>query len=257
MSDHPAVAGLRALSSGRMKPALIITHLEDRDEGLAREELDRAGCAVIVRHAEDRDTLPSIEEISGVVSLGGNQSATRVAEDPFLTAELSLLHAALTQALPTLGICLGAQLIAVAAGGAVGTMARIFAGWPALTPRPALAADAVFGGLRAGLRVLKWHEDTIDLPAGAAALADTPGPGAGLFRIGAAAWGSQAHLEVTPRMLFDAWLAEEDGIAQIRSAGRDPEDFRAESEEWLPPQMAAARPVFAAFAGLVRAPAAR
>ncbi len=237
-----------------MKPTLIITHLEDRDEGLAREELERAGCAVIARHAEDRDTLPSIEEVSGIVSLGGNQSATRVADDPFLLSELSLLRAALGQALPTLGICLGAQLLAVAAGGAVGTMERMFAGWPALTPRTALAADPVFAALPAGLRVLHWHEDTIGLPAGAAALGDTPGPGAGLFRIGAAAWGSQAHLEATPRLLLDAWLAEEDGIAQIRSAGRDPEDFRAESAELLPAQMAAARPVFAAFAGLVRAP---
>jgi len=128
-------------------------------------------------------------------------------------------------------------------------MDRMYAGWPVLTPLPAMAADPLFGSLAAGLRVLEWHEDVIELPAGATPLA-TPGPGAELFRIGRAAWGSQAHLEATPEMLLDDWLADPGGIAQIQHAGNDVDAFRAASRELLPVQMAAARPVFSAFARL-------
>ncbi len=54
-----------------------------------------------------------------MVSLGGRQSATRVAQDPFLAAEVELLKQALERRVPVLGMCLGAQLLAVAAGGTV------------------------------------------------------------------------------------------------------------------------------------------
>ncbi len=232
-----------------MKPVLIVTHLDDRLAGLASECLQAAGCAIASAHPDDRAALPALHEISGIVSLGGDQSASRSAAEPFLSAEVALMAAALHDGVPVLGICLGAQLLAVAAGGRVSTMDRMYAGWPALTPLPALAADPLFGSLAAGPRVLEWHEDVIDLPAGATPLA-TPGPGAELFRIGPAAWGSQAHLEATPEMLLDVWLADPGGIAQVQRAGNDIEEFRSTSRELLPVQMAAARPVFSAFAGL-------
>jgi GMP synthase-like glutamine amidotransferase len=232
-----------------MEPALIITHLDDRHEGLARECLERAGCPVITANAADAHPLPAIGEVSAIISLGGDQSATRVAEHDFLTAEVALMQGALEREVPILGMCLGAQVLAVAAGGRVSEMGHMYAGWPPLTPLPALADDPVFATLPDDVRVLKWHEDMIELPPGALELGLTPNLGAELFRIGPRAWGSQAHLELVPEML-EGWLTDRRGVAQIEGAGHPIDAFRALSAELLGPQVAAARPVFAAFAAL-------
>jgi GMP synthase (glutamine-hydrolysing) len=242
-----------------MRPVLIVTHLADRQVGLVREALQTAGCDVIERHAAAGDTLPAAGEIAGIVSLGGRQSASRAAEDPFLAAEVTLLRTALDDDIPVLGMCLGAQLLAVAAGGEVVNAGRMSAGWPDLVLLPAATGDPVFGGLPPRLPVLKWHEDVIELPkamrvldgaegSGAAwLLATSEGPGAALFRIGSSAWGSQAHLELTPEMLVDVWLADPDEAADVIAAGHDLDEFRTRSRELLVGQVAAARPMFEAF----------
>jgi GMP synthase (glutamine-hydrolysing) len=235
-----------------VKPTLIITHLQDRADGLVRDSLMAAGCDVVEHNAQDRDPLPALDEISGVVALGGRQSATRVDGDPFLVAEVALLTRALKREVPVLGMCLGAQLLAVAAGGRVTAMGRMNAGWPDLQTLPAAAADPVFGAFPPRLAVLKWHEDVIALPDGAAALGTSPGPGADLFRIGPAAWGSQAHLELTPAML-DGWLTDPADVAEVEAAGHDIDRFRSDSRGHLEAQMAAARPIFYAFGELTSA----
>ncbi|MGZ4170380.1 MAG: type 1 glutamine amidotransferase [Solirubrobacteraceae bacterium] len=233
-----------------MKPALIITHLPDRQVGIVRESLRAAGCDVIERNPADREPLPAVEGIAGVVTLGGRQSATRAEEDPFLAAEVELLQAALDQRVPILGMCLGAQLLAVAAGGRVSYAGEMNAGWPEMTLLSVAARDPMFGAFPARLPVLKWHEDLIEMPPGATELAITPGPGAALFRVGDSAWGSQAHLELTESMLIEGWTVEADDIAEIEGAGHRIEDFRTASRGHLVAQMAAARPMFTAFGAL-------
>jgi GMP synthase-like glutamine amidotransferase len=233
-----------------VKPVLIITHLPDRQDGIVRDALEAAGCTVVARNPDDGEALPAAHEIAGVVSLGGRQSATRVAEDPFLAAELELLSEALDRALPVLGMCLGAQLLAVAAGGTVSYAGHMNAGWPELSVLPAAAEDPLFGDFPARLPVLKWHEDIIEMPPHAIELGTTPGPGAALFRVGEGAWGSQAHLELTPSMLIEGWTSDPADIAEIEGAGHRIEDFRAQSRSHLVTQMAAARPMFTAFGRL-------
>ena len=232
-----------------MKRTLIVTHLEDRHTGLTRESLERAGCQVSEWNPLDDAPAPPLAELSGIVSLGGRESATAVDRHPFLAAEVELMRAALADGVPILGMCLGAQLLAVAAGGRVSTMERMYVGWPELTMLEAAREDPLFGGLESGLPVLKWHEDIIALPEGSVLLgATTTVPGETLFRVGSSAWGSQMHLELTPPMLVDGWLAEAGGVAEIESAGHDIAEFRAESGRRLERQMAAAEPVFTRFA---------
>ena len=194
-----------------------------------------------------------MSEIAGIVSLGGNDSATRASEDPFLAAEVGLMADALDAGIPVLGMCLGAQLLAVAGGGQVTAMGRMVAGWPELSLLPAAADDPVFGALPDDLPVLKWHEDEIAAPPGAVALGTTPGPGAALFRLGSSAWGSQAHLELTPSLLIDTWLADPSAAREIEGAGHPIAAFRAQSARRLVTQMAAARPVFERFAAVAAA----
>ena len=230
-----------------MRPVLIVTHLLDRQVGLVRDALRASGCDVIERHAVAGDPLPAADELAGIVSLGGRQSATRADDDPFLATEMALLRAALDDDMPVLGMCLGAQLLAVAAGGKVVNSGRMYAGWPDLAVVPAAAADPVFGGLPPRLPVLKWHEDVIEPPDGEPVLGSSDGPGAALFRIGSSAWASQAHLELTPEMLVDGWLADPAEAADVIAAGHDLDEFRARSRELLVGQMAAAEPMFEAF----------
>jgi GMP synthase-like glutamine amidotransferase len=233
-----------------MTPVLIITHLPDRQDGIVREALEAAGCAVIERNPGDADALPGAREIAGVVTLGGRQSATRVAQDPFLTAEVELLQEALEHRVPVLGMCLGAQLLAVAAGGTASYSGQMNAGWPDLTLLPAAAEDPLFGAFPQRIPVLAWHEDIIGIPPQATELGVTPGPGAALFRVGDSAWGSQAHLELTPAMLIEGWTVDPADIAEIEGAGHRIDDFRAHSRGHLVTQMAAARPMFTAFGRL-------
>lgn len=234
-----------------MKPVLIVTHLRDRSPGLVRACLDEAGCEVLQVDKVDAQPLPAVSSVSGIVSMGGRESATRVDEDAFLSAELELMAQALAREVPLLGVCLGAQLLSVAGGGRVSAIGRMVADWEPISTCPAAAADPVFYALPDGLAVLKWHEDMIEAPSGATALATAPGPGAAVFRVGARAWGSQAHLEVTPRLLLDTWLADPGSTAEIEGAGHPIDEFRALSRRALERQIPAGRAVFASFAAVL------
>jgi GMP synthase-like glutamine amidotransferase len=242
-----------------VKPALILTHLDDRQTGLVRDCLRSAGVAVHELDALYDAELPGVDEISGLVSLGGRASATQVDRDPALGAEVELMAAALADGVPVLGMCLGAQLLAVAAGGQVKPIGRMYVDWPRMSRLSSAQGDPLFGGLPEDLPVLEWHEDMIEPPPGAVELATTPGPGTALFRLSdRLAWGSQAHLEVTGEMLFETWLASPKDAAEIEAAGHDFEEFRAASHEHVEVQMAAARPIFQAFGVQVsRSPAPR
>jgi GMP synthase-like glutamine amidotransferase len=231
-----------------MKPVLIVTHLEDRSTGLVRACLEAAGWEVLQVDKVDAEPLPAVSSVSGIVSMGGRESATRADEDAFLSAEVELMAQALAIEVPLLGLCLGAQLLAVAGGGRVRAIGRMVADWEPIAMCPTATADPVFDALPDGLAVLKWHEDMIEAPPGATSLATAPGPGAALFRVGACAWGSQAHLEVTPRLLVDTWLADPGSTAEIEGAGHPIDEFRALSRRALERQMPAGRAVFSRFA---------
>lgn len=235
-----------------MQGVLIVTHLDDRHPGLAREALERAGCSVVEVNSQDGPAWEP-DQIAGIISLGGEQSATAVDDDPFLAAEVALMREAIQRETPVLGMCLGAQLLAVAAGGEVTRAEHMIVGWSELSSLPSARRDPLFGTLPPGLPVLKWHEDVIAAPDQATLLATTEDPGTTLFRVGSSAWGSQAHLEATPSLLIDCWTASDDGAAQIEGAGYQVDAFRAYSRERLEAQMAAARPVFTRFGELVRA----
>jgi GMP synthase-like glutamine amidotransferase len=133
----------------------------------------------------------------GLVVMGGPMSAASDEDFPTRTAELALIADAVARDVPTLGVCLGAQLVAVALGGSVypGTRGAEI-GWSRVTLTDACRADALFAGLPDSLTVLQWHGDTFDLPSGSDHLmynANYPGQA---FRVGSSTWGVQFHLEV-------------------------------------------------------------
>lgn len=156
---------------------------------------------------------------AGLVVLGGRQDAYADDETPWLTPTRALLADAVRAGLPTLGICLGAQLLATATGGCVQVAAPPGreAGVVAVQARPAAATDPLFAHLaegvvadhpRAGGTLLvapTMHADAVvELPPGAVWLASSDLYPYQAFRVGEAAWGLQFHAEVSPET-FLGW----------------------------------------------------
>ncbi len=233
-----------------MRPILVVNHLPGPETGLVDHALRSEGLPLVEVNIFEEPRLPGLEDVAGIVSLGGMMGVPDAAEYPFLAAELELLREALAAETPILGLCLGAQLLATAAGGEVRRLDRRYVGWPELVALPQAHDDPLFSRLPERTVVLEWHEDAIEPPPGATVLAETAGPGCAVFRAGPAAWGSQIHLELTPEMLA-GWLspAELDGLAGL---GLDSERFAREAPARLRRQGEATGPVIREFARLVR-----
>ncbi len=159
---------------------------------------------------EDSNSPPlSKEQVfksSGVIVLGGPMSAND--DTPFLRQQLRSLELALTSNTPVLGICLGAQLLAKAAGAPVYKNANKEIGFFDITLTKDGQHDAVLGNLNQRETVFHWHSDTFDLPQGATRLATSLSTENQAFRISPSAYGLQFHPEVSPAMIRQ-WCLED------------------------------------------------
>jgi GMP synthase (glutamine-hydrolysing) len=181
------------------KSALIIQHLAFEDLGSFAAILTAQGFTLDFIDAPvfDWDTLDPLKHTLWIV-LGGPIGVYELENYPFLTHELDNLRQRLNANLPTLGICLGSQLIAAALGAAVYPSGIKEIGWA-----PLLNPTAWLEVLR-DTPVLHWHGDTFDLPSGARCLASSAQCKHQAFAKGRAL-GLQFHPEVTSTGL-ERWL---------------------------------------------------
>lgn len=225
------------------KTALAIRHVAFEDLGVFGPLLAERGYAVRYLEAGvdalDVDTLtrPNL-----VIVLGGPIGVYETDRYPFLQAEREAIAARLRQYKPTLGICLGAQLMAGALGAEVTATGRAEIGYAPLE----LTEDgqrSVLGGLGA-TPVLHWHGDQFGIPNGATRLAQTPGFPNQAFAIGPHILGLQFHLEADDRQI-ERWLI---GHAhELAARGIDPRTIRADAATYGPALADAARGVLAAW----------
>lgn len=182
-----------------MSTCLVVQHVEPESAWLIGDALAHAGVVLDVRRAFAGDLVPADPSgHDGIVVMGGPMSAISDEQFPSRVAELTLLVKALDAGIPTLGICLGAQLLAVAAGGSVSVGSDgPEVGWAPIELNAAREGDQLLSGLPERLTVLHWHGDTFALPEGAHHLARSSRYENQVFRIGEAAWGLQFHMEVT------------------------------------------------------------
>ena len=220
----------------------MIQHLEHPDLGYVGS-LREAGLELEECHPVNGDSLPDLEHVDGLVVMGGVQSVADGA-DP-LPDEVDMLRRAIDAGVPVLGICLGAQLIARAAGGEVRHSGRRIE-WRALRLTNAAQGDPVFGMLPEPVPALHWNEDVIEPPPHALELLDRGGEGAEAFRVGDAAWGVQYHPDVDAGAL-DSWYDHyADHIGNL-----DVQALKAEDRRREPDQQRASSALFGAFARLV------
>ena len=204
---------------------LVVQHEEHCGAGRLEASLCSAA-RLDVRRPDLGDPLPpDLAGYGGLVVLGGAVGVLDDGDAPWLPATRRLLADAVAAGLPTLGICLGAQMLAVATGGTVERgAAGLEAGVVALTLTPEAGTDPLLAPVRAASGeappVAQFHQDAVTrLPPGAVLLASSERYPHQAFRVGAAAWGLQYHPEVTAAD-FAAWV--HDGHRTVRGAGLDP-----------------------------------
>jgi GMP synthase-like glutamine amidotransferase len=159
---------------------------------------------------------------------GGSMHIDQNDEHRWLDPEKRFLRDALDRGVPILGVCLGSQLLAEAAGATPYRADEPEIGWYEVEVTGAGASDPVIGPLAPAFEAFVWHHYVAPLPPGAVELARTP-VCVQAFRIeGKPAWGLQFHAEVTRESLL-GWL---DGWENSEAAetSLDPEQLRAESE---------------------------
>ncbi len=230
-------------------PLIACLHnLEDAFVGHAGEAIRAAGVELDERRLRDGEPLPALDEVDGLLSLGGEQSVLDIDRDPVLTAEAALLREAVERGIPVLGVCLGGQLLAHALGGRVSRLPQRLIRWTPIEPLPEASGDPVIGVLPAGAVALHWNEDGFEPPPGAVELLARPAGTAEAFRVGDCAWGVQFHPEVHEEGL-DGWYRS--GLAELPEAGVTEEQARAADARHLPGQPALAAALFGGFARVV------
>jgi GMP synthase-like glutamine amidotransferase len=226
--------------------ALVIENDPTDDLRRLGEWLTDAGLELTVLRPHAGDELPdTLDGYQAFVVLGGDQSAYPRADGnpgaPWFPALEGLLRKAVRHRVPTLGVCLGGQLLAASHGG---TVERSTSGpeiGPALVGRrDAADNDPLFKYVPLLPDVVQWHSDEItELPLGAVLLAASTRYPHQAFRIGDRAWGIQFHIECDAAMIAD-WARSD--VAALAELGYDGDavvlataDILADVEEvWQP-----------------------
>ena len=193
--------------------------------------------------------MPPIEDGSGVVVFGGSMNVDMVDEHPFLLDERALVRDAVDRGIPFLGICLGAQMLARAMGRRVYPAGVRELAFNVLHLTEAAADDVLVSVFDDGDMVFHWHEDTFELPEGAAVLGTGDDVALQAFRIGDHAWGMQFHFEID-RAELEVWL-DAAGEDVVRAWGKTSDEVRAEADRFLPLQEARAVELFRRFGDFV------
>lgn len=220
--------------SQRPLQAVVLSHLPFEDPGSLEPELVQRGFSIETVDAPTaRFPVQQLQDADLLVVLGGPIGVYDAEDYPFLTAEIDALRQRLTARKPTLGICLGAQLMAAALG------ARVYPGdrgseigWFPLLPVAGSRAPEWFAPLLSrNLALLHWHGDTFNLPEGAQHLAQTKRYENQAFALGDYALALQFHPEVT-ELGLERWYVGH--TCELHAKGISVRQLRADTHRNAP-----------------------
>ena len=212
------------------KTALALRHVAFEDVGVWAATLDAEGYDLAYVEVGPRPLpLDRIQACELLIVLGAPIGVYETEAYPFLIEEIATIERRLAARRPTLGVCLGAQLMATALGARVAPGPGKEIGYAPVE----LAAAAQASPLAAieGLNVLHWHGDAFDLPSGAERLAATTLCPNQAFRLGDWALALQFHLEADPEAI-ESWLIGHTG--ELANARIDPRTIRADALRYGP-----------------------
>jgi GMP synthase-like glutamine amidotransferase len=206
---------------------LAVVHQRDAGPGVFADAVRDRGATLDSWLRAETDAPPADPlGYDAVMVFGGAMHADHEAEHPWLRDVKSLLHELIARKVPVLGVCLGGQLLAEAAGAQPRRANTPEIGWHAVEVTPDGAADPLLAPLSPRFVAFQWHSYEFPLPPGATALARSP-VCLQAFRLGNAV-GIQFHAEVSPadaEAWIDDYRSDEDAIR----IGIDPDALRRET----------------------------
>lgn len=233
-------------------PVLVVEHEAQCPPGWMGEWLADAGCVLDVRRPYQGDELPpDLEGHRSVLVLGGSVDAYADDRAPWLPQVRQLIRVAAEERVPTLGICLGHQLAAVALGGAVQAnplgqqIGVLDVGWT-----PAAAIDPLLGAVCSARVAVQWNNDVVvALPPEAELLARAASGEIQAARFAPTVWGVQSHPEVGEEIVT-VWAEDDRDSAAER--GVDLDEYVAQVAGAADELRASWRPLATRFASLTR-----
>ncbi|WP_258933277.1 type 1 glutamine amidotransferase [Nesterenkonia pannonica] len=236
-----------------MTDILVIQHEDTVGLGRLGLWLEAAGAHLRICRPDRGDQVPPrAGGADGLIVLGGTAAPHDDDRWPWLPDVRALQRTAVDARLPTLNICLGAQLCAAAYGVDVFRRTAPQLGVAELTLRPEAQEDRLFRGLPEHPQAVLWHQEEIaQLPAGAVHLIEGTDAPVQAFRMGHCAWSVQFHPEPDEETLA-AWALGPGSLA----AGRGPEEILASFARRAGDIEAYFQPVAERFVEVCRAEAA-
>tara|TARA_Y100001968_G_scaffold321290_1_gene355456 strand:+ start:168 stop:899 length:732 start_codon:yes stop_codon:yes gene_type:complete len=200
-----------------MRRLIVLQHIEREGPGLFAEIAEERGFSVNIFRLDLGDSLPRLSSKDLLLVLGGPMGIRDIGNPiyPWLIKEIDLIKEALKYKVGIIGVCLGAQLLAYAAGGDVELLqeginrqplAEI--GWHPISAQTLIINNKLKTLFTKPFPVLHWHGDRILLPAIAELIASSNRCKEQLFTIGSFAFGLQFHIEIEDEMV-NRWIEED------------------------------------------------
>ena len=203
--------------------ATVLQHVPFETAGIFEPALHELGYDIEIRNVPT-DGVGNAKDADVLLIMGGPISATDSQRFPFLVTEANVIRHRLTERKKTLGICLGAQLIATAAGGSVVQMMKKEIGWSSLALSSA-GRESPLASL--SMPVLHWHGEMFSIPENATLLASTEDCSNQAFAIGSHALALQFHPEIDAVGLEQWYVAH---ISELETAGFSIETLRSDGK---------------------------
>ncbi|MBI2981359.1 MAG: gamma-glutamyl-gamma-aminobutyrate hydrolase family protein [Deltaproteobacteria bacterium] len=239
-----------------MKKLLVVQHVEKETLGNLEKEIRLQKLEYEILETYKNPYFPSGKELeekhNALILLGGPQSVTEINKYGWMQKELLLIREALRQKMPVLGVCLGSQLLARAAGAQVKKGPKREIGWGQIkfddwfSKRNPLTFQL---DLARRHTVFHWHGDTFDLPVEGYRLAWNENYPFQMFCYQGNAVGIQFHPEMTEAMIKKWATSDRD---ELRRLGIDPEKILDEIPTYLPDLEGLCHKFFYGFATLIR-----
>lgn len=232
-----------------MRKLLVLQHVPSEPLGVLDPLLRSAGFRIrYVNFARDPFAQVEVSRYDGLVVLGGPMNVDQADRYPHLLHEIEVIRAALAREVPTLGICLGAQLLAAALGARVHPNPVREIGWYPLELSSVATSDALFQHLDSKTPVFQWHAYTFTEPPDSVHLASSASCANQAFRYRDFAYGLQFHLEVDAA-LIRRWLQQSELQHELEPLGGEDHVRRVEAQtaEYLARSQVHAAAFFSAF----------
>jgi GMP synthase-like glutamine amidotransferase len=231
--------------------ALAIVHQPDAGPGVFADVMRAPDVQLDQWLIAERPPPSDPLHYDAVLTFGGAMHADQEPEHPWLADEKALLAELIDRRVPLLGMCLGCQLLAEAAGASAQRASAPEIGWHEVEVTPEAAGDPVLGGLPRRFEAFQWHSYEATLAAGATALA-TSAVCLQAYRLEGPAWGIQFHAEVSPGDA-EHWIDDYRSDPDAVRIGLDPDALRERTRESIAEWNALGRSVCGGFLDAVRA----